>query len=323
MSEENNNGVTTMSPLQQPILALRELIGFDAAQLVAFLPSQKRHVSLWHQGYSPASIDALADQFPRLYPPGFTRQLSPRDRLPPSISECAGKMFPPFLATSVYRSALHPQGFQDGMTIELGIEGRHLGLAHFSSCTPGAFNQRVRTLARGAQPLLEAALRERLPALHADQSVPVYFNRQPGRQALYAPRPPAGLDHQRMARALASLKDDTLTAFWLEGRRAFRLHAQKLAGEDVLATLTPTPLPMNMTSAEMRVLSWLAAGLGDRDIARRLCLSERTVHSHVASLLRRLGVQRRAQLSAQAAANNWFVPDARGLILASVPGLGH
>ncbi|GAA5131650.1 hypothetical protein [Alloalcanivorax gelatiniphagus] len=80
MSLENNNGVTTMSPLQQPIRVLRELIDFDAAQPVAFVPSQKRHVSLWHQGYSPASIRALADPFPNLYPPGFTRRLSPRDR---------------------------------------------------------------------------------------------------------------------------------------------------------------------------------------------------------------------------------------------------
>lgn len=311
-----------MSPLQQSIMAMRELIHFDAAQLVVFLPSQRRHVSLWHQGYSPASIHALAHQFPNLYPPGFTRRLSPRDRLPPSISECAGKMFPPFLATPVYRSALHPQGFQDGMTIELGNAGHYLGLAHFSSCKAGAFNQRARTLARGAQLMLEAALRERLAALHSEHTALVHFVRDADEGKLTALQPPVGLDHHGLALALAPLQDETLTAFWLEGRRTYHLHAQKLHGDDVLAAVTPTPLPMNMTSAEMRVLSWLAAGLGDRDIAQRLCLSERTVHSHVASLLRRLGVQRRAQLAARAAANNWFVPDARGRILASVPGLG-
>lgn len=311
-----------MSPLQQSIMALRELIHFDAAQLVAYLPANNLYTSMWQHGYTKASIKALTYDFPTLYPPGFTGQLSPQEQLPPSISDCADQMYPPFLTSPIYQSALQPQGFQDGMTIELGFPGNYLGLAHFSSCQARVFGHRARTLARGAQLLLESALREQLPDAHAVGSTILRFA-PCADQHLRIMQPPSNFDNERLAQCVAATKGDTLSCFWLERRRTFRLHAQRTGNGEILVTLTPASLPMAMTSAEMRVLSWLVAGLGDRDIARHLCLSARTVNSHVASLLRRMCVQRRTQVAALAAANNWFVPDPRGYILSSVPGLGN
>jgi class 3 adenylate cyclase/DNA-binding CsgD family transcriptional regulator/tetratricopeptide (TPR) repeat protein len=64
------------------------------------------------------------------------------------------------------------------------------------------------------------------------------------------------------------------------------------------ASEVPAPLAAaGVTSREMDVLSLVAEGLTNRQIGERLHLSERTVEKHVASLLVRLGLQRRVQLA--------------------------
>jgi len=55
-----------------------------------------------------------------------------------------------------------------------------------------------------------------------------------------------------------------------------------------------SPLSM-LSSREIQVLSNLADGLTDREIAEALVISPRTVESHVSSILRKLGVRNRAE----------------------------
>jgi DNA-binding NarL/FixJ family response regulator len=50
-----------------------------------------------------------------------------------------------------------------------------------------------------------------------------------------------------------------------------------------------------LSAREREVLRLLAEGLTDREIARALAISPRTVESHVSSLLRKLGVRNRAE----------------------------
>lgn len=54
----------------------------------------------------------------------------------------------------------------------------------------------------------------------------------------------------------------------------------------------------SITPAEMRVVEVVAEGLVYREIAERLFISRRTVESHVASALRKLGLRNRSQLAA-------------------------
>jgi DNA-binding NarL/FixJ family response regulator len=58
--------------------------------------------------------------------------------------------------------------------------------------------------------------------------------------------------------------------------------------------------PANLTDRELDVLGLLCQGLRNAEIAARLFLSVKTVDTHVAAILRKLGVRGRAQATAAA-----------------------
>jgi DNA-binding NarL/FixJ family response regulator len=98
-------------------------------------------------------------------------------------------------------------------------------------------------------------------------------------------------DHEAdLAAARRVLGEATFAAAWSRGR--------ELSVERALEASTlpepPEPTPSGLTSRELEVLRLVAEGLTDAQVAERLVLSLRTVHSHVRSVYRKLGVSSRS-----------------------------
>ncbi|MDR7511748.1 MAG: response regulator transcription factor [Armatimonadota bacterium] len=68
-----------------------------------------------------------------------------------------------------------------------------------------------------------------------------------------------------------------------------------------VARREPDPLVEDLTQREHQVLQLLAEGLANREIARRLSISEHTVNFHVDAILGKLGAHSRTEAVARAA----------------------
>ena len=66
------------------------------------------------------------------------------------------------------------------------------------------------------------------------------------------------------------------------------------------------PPPMRLRQADRRLLSLLAAGVPDDDIAREIGISRRTLSRRIELLMARLGVTTRFQMALQAQRRGWL-----------------
>ncbi len=96
-------------------------------------------------------------------------------------------------------------------------------------------------------------------------------------------------DSERSAdRARGALGDERFAAEWARGRA--------MGADEIIDLAPPRPPehPGGLTLREVEVLGLVAAGLTDAQVAERLVLSVRTVHSHVRSIYRKVGVSSRS-----------------------------
>jgi DNA-binding NarL/FixJ family response regulator len=69
----------------------------------------------------------------------------------------------------------------------------------------------------------------------------------------------------------------------------------------------PTPPPCPLSPRQLEVLTLLAAGCGDKAIARKLKISVNTVGHHCAAILARLDADSRSQAVAIAMRAGWLI----------------
>ena len=99
------------------------------------------------------------------------------------------------------------------------------------------------------------------------------------------------VDHEHdLAAAREALGEDAFALAWSRGSG---LTLERILEPREISNGAP-PLPAGLTSRELEVLRLLAEGLTDAQVAEQLVLSPRTVHSHVRSVYRKLGVSSRS-----------------------------
>lgn len=77
----------------------------------------------------------------------------------------------------------------------------------------------------------------------------------------------------------------------LEGRPYFSPSIQALMAELLRGETTSPTRATTLTDREREVLNWLARGLSSKEVAHRLDISVRTVETHRANLMHKLGVK--------------------------------
>jgi DNA-binding NarL/FixJ family response regulator len=91
------------------------------------------------------------------------------------------------------------------------------------------------------------------------------------------------IDPDALVRAIRSVHDGNV------------LLSQQAAGPLMRSSDTPSSRIDQLTSREREVLAELVNGKSNREIARALTVSEKTVKAHVSAVLAKLGVQDRTQ----------------------------
>jgi DNA-binding CsgD family transcriptional regulator len=105
----------------------------------------------------------------------------------------------------------------------------------------------------------------------------------------------------RAGRRAAAL--ELVTAIGAEGAAARMRQMMREAGEQFVprgARPSTRANPYGLTPREVEVLALLREGLSNAAIAKRLYISERTVHHHVSAVLAKLGVTSRSDVHALA-----------------------
>jgi branched-chain amino acid transport system substrate-binding protein len=134
---------------------------------------------------------------------------------------------------------------------------------------------------------------------------------------------PAGARALRMAPALVAyaraliISGRPAAAFWWrapEGWLSVWIEMVPEESPKAEVSLLSSDLPYDLTSRELDVLTLIAGGLGNTEIAGRLFTSTKTVSTHVEHLLRKLGTPTRAGAAAIAAD--------QGIVRLPVPGGG-
>jgi ATP/maltotriose-dependent transcriptional regulator MalT len=120
------------------------------------------------------------------------------------------------------------------------------------------------------------------------------------RDALGVPIPPAEpTDYERsVSAARVHLGERAFAAAWAQGRsmtpeRALAAQGQKPTPTSTKVVATPS-YPAGLTEREVEVLRLVAAGLTDLQVAEKLVLSPRTVHSHISSIYSKLAITSRS-----------------------------
>ncbi|MGW0804650.1 response regulator transcription factor [Nonomuraea sp. NPDC002799] len=283
--------------------ALRRVVPLDAYEFVAFDPATQRHHSVVSDGHRRIDRDA-AEEYAGLE--AYRRARA--TRAPVSMPEPGTERY--------FRRHLAPYGWRAGLTAPLFLaEGRYTGLLHLAS--RDAFPRLTGALVAAVSPML-AHVTDLTRCVIDPVGLPpdfraVAFDRLGTRRAVPGHDTSATLwDDPAMAsfaRAFIDSRELSRHGLWPGGDG--RWHEVRLlragvgfqgALQGAIAAERPCPLPYELTGREVDVLTRVAAGDSNPQIAAALVLSVRTVTTHLEHIFAKLGCDSRTRLTTKALA---------------------
>ncbi|MGP4104355.1 response regulator transcription factor [Nonomuraea sp. KM90] len=283
--------------------ALRRVVPLDAYEFVAYDPATGRHHSVVSDGHPRIDRDA-AEEYAGL--DAYRRAMA--TRAPVGMPEPGTERY--------FRRHLAPYGWRAGLTTPLFLsEGRYTGLLHLAS--RDAFPRRTGALVAAVSPLL-AHVTDLTRCVIDPVGLPpdfraVAFDRLGTRREVPGRETSATLwDDPSMAayaRAFIDSRELSRHGLWLGGDGRWREVRLLRAGVGFQGTLQgavaaerPCPLPYELTGREVDVLTRVAAGDSNPQIAAALVLSVRTVTTHLEHIFAKLGCDSRTRLTTKALA---------------------
>ncbi|NUR90429.1 MAG: response regulator transcription factor [Nonomuraea sp.] len=284
--------------------ALRRVLPLDAYEFVAYDPATGRHHSVVSDGHPRIDHDA-AEEYAAL--DACRRAIA--TRTPVAMPEPGTERY--------FRRHLAPYGWRAGLTAPLFLpdRDRYTGLLHLAS--RNAFPLVTRSLLGALSPML-AHVTDLTRCVIDPVGLPPGF-RAVAFDRLGARREVPGHELSQdlwddpgvaaFARAFIDSRELSRRGLWLDP--AGRWHEVRLlrAGvgyqgslQGAVAAERPCPLPYDLTGREVDVLTRVAAGDSNPQIAACLVLSVRTVTTHLEHIFAKLGCDSRTRLTTKALA---------------------
>ncbi|KRE26451.1 hypothetical protein ASG82_07650 [Mycobacterium sp. Soil538] len=214
--------------------------------------------------------------------------------------------------TEIYQSVIAPMGFRDGMTTCLFAEdGNYAGMVHMSSEARGTFEHRHPALLNAIAPSIGKLCTLTRPRVLAagspssraymDVSGRIHPIDQDAALTVAADRRFAAAVMAFLATGKESVVGLWLTAdTWLRVRMD-RVDEPLLSSDAVaLVSVTDVRLPYGLTDREVDVLTGVARGLSNQQIASRHGVSFRTTTTHVERILHKLDERSRTGAAVRA-----------------------
>ncbi|MFJ6535138.1 response regulator transcription factor [Paenarthrobacter sp. NPDC091711] len=293
---------------EQVTRLLRDLVRCDAVLLSASAPSGERpqHQQLASDGYAPDAVSQLLENFiPETNNPGFSVV---RNRVRQALrwADLDRDWDVHFAFTPLAEDYLRPAGFHEGISASLWLPGgHHVGAIHMNWATARSATDETKRVVEQFLPVLAAACDRSQPhrvlaeELHGDANVAVIG---------------AGLDQAITGREVGKtlLSDGPLwplllplalhgdnSYIWIDDRGGcHRISITRCIQNTALVAEREVLPPYGLTPRELQIVTLLADGISNPEIADHLVVSRRTVSTHVEHILAKLGVSSRAEAAA-------------------------
>jgi DNA-binding CsgD family transcriptional regulator len=227
------------------------------------------------------------------------------------------------LSEQLVEEILLPEGFRGGMTVFLLARDRRcVGMLNLSTTdrrhpTDGA-KAVIRCLNQALANAVDCSrsLSWLVGAFEPGAAAAVVMHDQavaplPGRRFPDCLQPGSAL--VSLVASLLAGSDRVVSFLWYDanegwlGVKAFAICGPDLRGNQAVVMVTPMELPYELTAREVEVLSLVAAGSSNTQIADELVVSRRTVSTHVEHILEKLGVSSRAAAAGRASSEGFLL----------------